>query len=244
MLMARVPIYGKLSFRDRAGQPAEKGISVGKEWTYRSYFEGGTLAAAIWEFQGITPEAFPKGLPIELNISVYRTYTGEIKKGIPGSLSLRNPKTGKMVEVRIFSARDYVIDTQFIPREIISSKGEKLDLFKDMVADDGSVEVWLRCVAPSQYFGAARADMYLRAKDGYFSLNFIKGYIGIWLQMMLLIGLGVMFSTFLSGPVALLATTGMMVGGFFHQFLYEVAFQKTMTGGQVFGGGPFESMLA
>jgi len=242
MLMARVPIYGKLSFRDRSGQPAEKGISVGKEWTYRSFFEGGSLAAAVWTFQGITPDAFPEGLPVEMNISIYRTYTGEITKGIPGSLSLRNPKTGKTVEVRIFSAKDYVIDTQFIPRRIISSKGEKLDLFKDFVAD-GSVEVWLRCVAPAQYFGAAQADMYLRARDGYFTLNFIKGYIGIWFQMMLLIGLGVMFSTFLSGPVAILATFGVLLGGFFHQFLYEVAFQQTMTGGQVFGGGPFESML-
>jgi hypothetical protein len=242
MLMARVPVYGKLTFRDRAGQPAEKGVSVGKEWTYRSFFEGGTLAAAVWTFQNITPAAFPEGLPIELNISVYRTYTGEVTKGIPGSLSLRNPKTGKTVEVRIFSARDYVIDTQFIPRRIISSKGEKLDLFKDFVVD-GSVEVWLRSVAPAQYFGAAQADMYLRATDGYFTLNFIKGYIGIWLQMMLLIGMGVLFSTFLSGPVAILATAGMMLGGFFHQFLYEVAYQQTMSGGQVFGGGPFESML-
>ncbi len=74
------------------------------------------MAAAVWTFQGITPEAFPDGLPIEMNISIYRTYTGEITKGVPGSLSLRNPKTGKTVEVRIFSAKDYVIDTQFIPR--------------------------------------------------------------------------------------------------------------------------------
>ncbi|MGD0382695.1 MAG: hypothetical protein ABSA77_04170, partial [Thermoguttaceae bacterium] len=243
MLMARVPIYGKLSFRDRAGQPAEKGVSVGKEWTYRSYFEGGTLAAAVWTFSGITPEAFPDGLPVELNISVYRTYTGAITKGIPGSLSLRNPKTGKTVEVRIFSAKDYVLDSQFIPRRIISPKGEKLDLFKDFVDDKGEVEVWLRSVAPAQYFGAAQADMYLRAPDGYFTLNFIKGYIGIWLQMSLLVGVGVLFSTFLSGPVAILATVGVMLGGFFHQFLYEVAFQQTMTGGKVFGGGPFESML-
>ena len=63
MLMARVPIYGKLSFRDRAGQPAEKGINVGKEWTYRSYIEGGTLAAAVWTFQGITPKPFPTVCP-------------------------------------------------------------------------------------------------------------------------------------------------------------------------------------
>ena len=124
--MARVPIYGKLSFRDRAGQPAEKGVSVGKEWTYRSYFEGGTLAAAVWTFDGITEEAFPEGLPIELSISIFRTYTGQIEKGVPASLSLRNPKTGKTVEVRIFAAKDYVLDTQFIPREIISPSGEKL----------------------------------------------------------------------------------------------------------------------
>jgi hypothetical protein len=241
MLMARVPIYGTLTFRDRAGQPVAKGVSVGKEWTYRSYFEGGTLAAAVWNFQNITPEAFPYGLPIEMNISVYRTYTGQITKGIPGSLSLRNPKTGKTAEVRLFTARDYVIDTQFIPRRIISSKGEKLDLFKDFVSD-GSVDVVLKSIQPAQYFGAAQADMYLRATDGYFTLNFIKGYIGIWLQMMLLIGMGVLFSTFLSGPVAILATAGMMLGGFFHGFLYEVAFQHTETGGQVFGGGPFESM--
>jgi hypothetical protein len=241
-LVARVPIYGKLSFRDRAGQPAEKGVSVGKEWTYRSYFEGGGLAAAIWTFDGVTPEAFPDGLPIVLHISVYRTYTGEIAKGLPGSLSLRNPRTGKMVEARIFPAKDYVLDEQFIPRQIISPKGEKLDLFKDFV-ENGTVEVWLRSIAPAQYFGAAQADMYLRAPDGYFSLNFIKGYIGIWLQMTLIIAMGVMFSTFLSGPVAILATAGAIVGGFFHNFLYEVAFQHTATGGQVFGGGPFESML-
>jgi hypothetical protein len=242
MLMARVPIYGKLSFRDRAGQPAEKGVSVGKEWTYRSYIEGGGLAAIVWTFQGITPETFPNGLPIELNISVYRTYTGEIAKGLPASLSLRNPKTGKMVEVRIFPVKDYVLDSQFIPRQIMSPKGEKLDLFNDFV-DNGSVEVWLRSIAPAQYFGAAQADMYLRAPDGYFTLNFIKGYIGIWLQMTLLIGMGVLFSTFLSGPVAILATVGAMLGGFFHTFLYEVAYQQTASGGQVWGGGPFESML-
>ena len=135
-----------------------------------------------------------------------------------------------------------MLDQQFIPRRIISAKGEKLDLFDDFV-DNGSVEVWLRSIAPAQYFGMAQADMYLRAPDSYFTLNFIKGYIGIWLQMTLLIGMGVLFSTFLSGPVAILATTGAMLGGFFHTFLYEVAYQQTATGGQVFGGGPFESML-
>jgi hypothetical protein len=241
MLMARVPIYGKLTFRDRAGQPAAKGINVGKEWTYRSYFEGGSLAAAIWTFSGVTPEAFPDGLPIELTISVYRTYTGKITEGIRASLSLRNPKTGKTAEVETFPAQDYVIDSHFIPRKL-NIKGENLDLFKDFVDDDGQVEIWLRSLAPMQYFGSAQADMYLRAADGNFEFNFLKGYAGIWLQMSLLVSLGVLFSTFLSGPVAILATMGVLLGGFFHSFLYEVAYQQTTTGGQVYGGGPFESM--
>ena len=34
-----------------------------------------------------------------------------------------------------------------------------------------------------------------------------------------------------------------MMGGFFHDFLYEVAFQQTAAGGQVFGGGPFSVLL-
>jgi len=48
MLEARVPVYGKLEFLDRTGKPAEKGINVGDEWTYRSFITGGSLAAAVW----------------------------------------------------------------------------------------------------------------------------------------------------------------------------------------------------
>ena len=79
--------------------------------------------------------------------------------------------------------------------------------------------------------------MYLRARDASFALNFVKGYFGIWLQMMLVIALGVMFSTFLSGPVAMLATLGALLGGFFSDFMYRLAT------GQTYGGGPFESFI-
>ena len=36
------------------GNPTAKGISVGKEWDYRSFIEGRTLASAIWTFQGLS----------------------------------------------------------------------------------------------------------------------------------------------------------------------------------------------
>jgi len=236
MLVARVPIYGKIRFTDRSGRPAKKGINVGDEWTYRSYIEGGTLASAVWTFEGITEEKFPDGLPLELTLGVFRTYKGNIEKGIPGSLSIRSPKTGQTVEAKIFSAKEFMTDSQHIPRSLRTADGESLDLFEDLVAD-GRVEIILRCVQPAQYFGAAQPDLYLRARNASFAFNFVKGYFGIWMQMVLVIGFGVMFSTFLSGPVAMLATMGTLLGGFFSNFMMQLA------KGETYGGGPVESLI-
>jgi hypothetical protein len=236
MLVARVPIYGKLSFLSREGKPSEKGVNVGDEWTYRSYIEGGSLATCVWDFDGITEENFPNGLPVELTIEVFRTYKGDIEKGVPGSLSVRNPRTGKKVEVLIFESKEYATDSHLIPRQLQMPDGEKVDLFKDFV-DDGKVEILLQCVAPAQYFGVAQGDMYLRAREASFAMNFIKGYFAIWLQVLLVTTLGVMFSTFLSVPVAMLATLGTLLGGFFSDYMYHLAV------GQTYGGGPFESIV-
>ena len=61
LLRARVPQYGKLRFLDRKGVDVAKGISVGNEWTYRSFIEGGTPAAAIWTFSGINESVLRDG---------------------------------------------------------------------------------------------------------------------------------------------------------------------------------------
>jgi hypothetical protein len=243
-LIARVPVFGTLTFLDRNGEVSKtgKGISVGKEWSYRSYIEGGSNQAAIWKFEGVTEDQFPEGLPVALRISVFRSWKGIIEKGIPGSLSVRLPGTDKWVEAKVFTARDYIIDEQEIPRELEMRDPKhpevvkKLDLFKDLTAN-GEIEIRLKCMEPAQYFGIAQGDVYLRTPDAPFFANFIKGYLGIWLQMSLLTALGVFFSTFLSGPVALLSTAGMLVGGLFHDFLFRLAT------GQTYGGGPFESIV-
>jgi hypothetical protein len=235
MLVARVPVYGKLRFLARDGQPAEKGINVGDEWAYRSFIVGGSYAAAIWSFDGITEDRFPNGLPVEMTIEVFRTYKGEIEQGVPGSLMVRNPKTGLTSARRRFESKEFTVDEHLIPRKLQGQNGKELDLFKDLVSD-GKVQIWLRCEARDQNFGIAQADMYLRAGDAPFAWNFAKGYFGIWLQALLVITLGVTFSTFLSGPVALLATAGALLGGFFNDFMYRLATQQT------YGGGPFESL--
>lgn len=236
LLEARVPVYGSLRFQDRAGRPVEKGISVGDEWTYRSYLEGATLASAVWTFGNVQESLFPEGLPVEMTLGVFRTHKGDLTKGIPGSLSVVNPQTGAKAEVKMFRAKKFSTDTQFISRTVQLPNGEKKDLFRDFVSD-GKIEIHLQCLQPGQYFGAAQPDLYLRATDASFSWNFVKGYWGIWLQMVLIIAFGVMFSTFLSGPIAMLTTVGVLIAGLFRQFMLEVAT------GQNLGGGPLESLV-
>jgi len=220
-LVARVPMYGTLKFRDRQGDPKNpgtwkfkrKGISVGKLFGYRSYIQGNTLAAAIWTFEGIRPEEFPDGLPLDLDIRVYRLQRGNVAEGITGSLTLRNPDTGVRSKERIFKAKEFTLDHILMPIEQEGPEG-KLNLFQDLVTSDGKVEVWLQCVEPGQTFGMARADVYVRGPDASFALNYFKAIVEIWLQILLVTSLAVMFSSFLSGPVAILVTVTAVVMGF------------------------------
>jgi hypothetical protein len=238
LFLARVPQYAAaLRFKDRAGQGTERGISVGKEDKRRSFIEGGTLAAAIWTFTDVTPENYPDDeLPLDVNVRVFRSYKGDIEKGILGSLVLKNPRTGRASSIETFSAKDNAIDRRRIARKLTDPEGNSIDLFEDL-APDGELEVWLQCLDESQYFGVAPGDVYLRASDASFTLNFIKSYVGIWVQMLLVTSLGVMFSTFLSGAVAMMATLAALVMGFYTQTVYDVAM------GKIEGGGPVESLI-
>jgi hypothetical protein len=233
---ARVPVYGKLSFLDRGGRPAEKGVNVGNEWMYRSYIEGGTPAAAIWRFSGVRPEDFPGGINLDMTIRVFRTYKGDVEKGISGSITLRNPKNPKVKYLLTnFIAKEYTIDSHKIPLKF-KDKGTEVDLFRDVVSDDGELEVEIGCLERAQFFGVAKPDVYLFKREGTPWVNFAKGYIAIWLQMVLITAVGVTWSTFLNGPVSMLATIATMVGGYFREFLDELG------RGIALGGGPMESL--
>ncbi|HID75459.1 MAG TPA: ABC transporter permease [Planctomycetaceae bacterium] len=267
MLQARVPVYGKLRFRDTKGFDIDKGIDVGDEWTYRTYIQGATEAASVWTFQGVTEDRFPEGLPVEMTLGVFRTHKGKIEREVLGALSVRNPRTGLTVEVEIFESKEFSVKQIWIPRKITEFSGaeviprrqrlidgsvditpppermnpelanrDEFDLFEDLV-DDGTVEIWLQCLEGGQYFGAAQADLYLRAADAPFVLNFLKGYVGIWLQMVLVIAFGVMFSTLVSAPVALVAQGGVMLLGFFKDFMVQLG------RGELIGGGPSEALV-
>jgi hypothetical protein len=118
-------------------------------------------------------------------------------------------------------------DPQFANRK-------EFDLFKDFVSD-GKIEIWLQCIDSGQYIGVAQSDLYLRAEDGNVAFNFTKGFFGLWMEMIVIISFGVLFSTFLSGAVAMISSIGVLIAGFSRAFLMEIGLNK------VLGGGPVES---
>jgi len=246
VLEARRPLRGQLRFLDREGRPAAKGISVGAEWAYRQYIEGGTAAAAIWTFEGVREEEFPGGLPLEMTIRVFRTYKGTITEGIHGTIQVCNPSNDLRSEPLPIVAREFTIDELLIPRQLttVLADGQvrPADLYADFVSD-GRVEVRLKCLEPAQYYGVAPADFYLRAGSGSFALNYAKGCLGAWFAMLVVTALAVMFSTFLSAPVALVATIAVILTGLFRDFVNKL-FESQLTGDSSIapGGGPIESL--
>lgn len=243
LLRARVPYYGKLSFLDRKGTPVAKGVSVGSEWTYRSFIEGGTPAAAIWTFSGINEDSFRRDangaeiLPLELVVRVFRTFKGNIEKGIQGIVQLRNPDNKDIKsEPWTFTAKDATINSFDWSRKLNDANQKPIDLLADLVSKDGQIEVVVQCLDRAQYYGFAQPDCYVRLPDGNPLWNFVKAQASIWIQMVLVIAIGVTCSTLVNAPVAMMFTISFITLGFFRGFFVDVAVGKQV------GGGPLESL--
>ena len=190
---------------------------------------------------GLTVEVyafFPSKEFVPLTLTVPRELVRTDKKSTSSFSSAR--MIARKIEtpdgIEYWPAREEDLDKSLLKEADGRTDRRSYDLFEDLVSG-GEVEVWLKCEESEQYFGAAQPDLYILAKDASFSLNFFKGYFGIWMPMVLIIGFGVMFSTFLSGPVAMIATAGVMVAGVFKDALSEIA------SGPQYGGGPFESFV-
>lgn len=258
ILMARERIRASsLTFLDRRGNEKDRGVNVGNEWGHRSYIAGGSssLARAIFVFENFRESRFPDPEMIQLdmnNVSVVRTHKGDIEQGVSGSLVIRGLTDDydyRTAPIN-FEANEFAIKTLLIDRlqknctriernpedgrpaeEIVGD----FDLFDDIAAK-GEIEVILRCNESGQFFGVAENDIYFLTDEGSFALNFAKAYVGIWLQMMFIIAASVMFSTFLSGIVAMVAVLSAIVLGCFGALIAELRSQVMV------GGGPLESI--
>ncbi len=242
---ARVPQYGKLQFIDRTGQNKASGISVGNEWTYRSFIDGNTPATAIWTFDNVDESLDPhtanedrdSTLPLALTVEVFRTHKGVIGQAISGTIQLRNPDTKLTSSPLPFKALDAQVAEFDLKREQTSTTDLPIDLYKDLVSSKGQIEVLVKCLEQGQYYGFAQADCYLRRPDGSPVASYAKVYASIWVQAVIVIAVGVTISTLVSGPVALLFTAGFIILGFWRDDFLKIAL------GTSYGGGPMESVV-
>jgi hypothetical protein len=96
-------------------------------------------------------------------------------------------------------------------------------------------QVVVRCESKTQYLGVAQYDLYLLDDTRLFEPNFFKGAVGLWYRLLLVTGLAVTCSTYLSGVIAFLSTMFLYVAGLILDFITQVAL------GQAMGGGPLEA---
>ncbi len=247
-MQARRPQWGKLTFLDRQGLAKERGINVGSEWTYRSYIEGNTQAAAIWTFDNIdrSLDTDGKGLPIGLIVRVFRTHKGVIGQQISGGIQLRNPETNLRSDLIPFGALDNKIEEMRIKPNQTDTEGVERNLYDDFVTPSGQLEIRIQCLERGQYFGFAQPDCYLRLPNASPLLNIIKVYSSIWVQMVIVTSIGVAASALLSGPVAMLLTVSFILLGFFREFFVGIAAGSDYAAfgvPKVYGGGPVESLV-
>ncbi len=254
---ARVPYYSdSLAFFEYTGARKEGGVDVGRELNRQGFFDGGTpwlpntLSRAEFDFSGIVESRFedPNLVVLEMNLGVFRTTKANIQKRVLGSWQIEsvpeNPEEGRVVSERFtFESQEYQTQLMPIKRKIVGQKTDEsgnfepsaeFDLFDDY-AKNGKLKLVLRCEDPNQYLGAARADVYFRSADQPYAWNFFKSYLGIWAQMLVIISLGVAFSTFLNAPVTIVMTAVTMLVGFNTEFIREMLSPDHV------GGGPLES---
>lgn len=95
--------------------------------------------------------------------------------------------------------------------------------------------IYVKCESGGQLLGMAEPDLYMLEGTLPFSLNFVKGAVGLWCRVCIVIGLAVACSTYLSGVLSLLVTMVIFLTGYFTDHINDIAGNRNV------GGGPAES---
>ena len=143
-------------------------------------------------------------------------------------------------ELRNKEVYDYAVTGVEIPAGIFRNAAEG-----DPGVEDGKegrkgprprVSIYVKCESPGQLLGMAEPDLYLLEANQPFSVNFVKGMIGVWCRLCIVIGLAIAASTYLSGVLSLLLTSMIFLLGYATDHLNDLATSRNM------GGGPFQTI--
>jgi ABC-type transport system involved in multi-copper enzyme maturation permease subunit len=137
---------------------------------------------------------------------------------------------------------DYHTDSIPIPRTIFEKAREgepKAFPRPNRPPISPRLTVAIRCDSNTQFLGVAKYDLYLLANEGRFYLNFFKGAIGIWMRVMLVIGIAVACSTYLNGVISMIVTAVLTGLGFFKS---TIMMMVLLLASDVPNPGPFDSL--
>ncbi|MCS6851783.1 MAG: ABC transporter permease [Gemmataceae bacterium] len=263
-LRARQPLYGQLVF-ERGGRRDFSGEQSLREWDYRRYIAGGRASShrAVWLFTDLPADlAGRPSVPCEYAFGIFRlSRPVDEEKGIGCALTFRTWRWHPSREAAYRQERDRhgltpevldrLAETYGIYEEsrVVTNKRTFASvvpggLFRNALSNLPSeglagplLEIEVRCLEAGQYLGVARHDLYLLDDDGFFASNFLKGLVGLWCRLCLVIGVAVACSTYLNGLVAWLSSLVVFGLGLLLDYLTELA------RGTNVGGGPFEAFL-
>ncbi len=132
----------------------------------------------------------------------------------------------------ITDAHSYALD---VPAGLFRNAGQSTPAPQSDGKPGPLLGVSVKCESTSQLVGMAKYDLYFVDGEGDFRLNFLKGAVGLWYRLCLVIGVAVACSTYLSGVVSLVTTLFLCLAG------YSLDYIKLVAAGKNEEGGPFKA---
>ena len=106
-----------------------------------------------------------------------------------------------------------------------------------LAANPDKLEIRVKCNSPGQYIGMASHDLYLLDAENPFWWNFFKGACGLWLLLLVVLGLNIALSTYLSAIISWLAGLFWLLLGLMREFIGGLTDKSDPA-----GAGPMEAL--
>lgn len=204
---------GYLSYMKRSARrwlnpdvPETEEDRLERERLQREKFEPGEATVTFEDLRAADAGGEP--LRLEITLGVYR-FGGAA--GIDPELSIRiaNRDTRRSLVV---GRADYA-DAEREPFRIREDTPRIIEIPAAFIGERATLDVLLRNLTPKHRVGIQRTDAMLLLADRSYEMNFLKGLLILFLEVLVVVAIGVMSSTFLSGPVAILFTAVAWVSG-------------------------------
>ena len=177
-LMAKIPLYASSLIHQAEGEGAAQ-VPPGE----MAGLSGSGKMEAQWQWEGIKISDFPaEEIALQGRFLVLGRVTGGTMKFVA-----INPTSGQKEEA-LAKLKPYENFTVSFPASIL--------------APAGALKVVASAEEPEIYFGVTLRDLFLLKKPGSFTINFLKSVVLIFLQLLVIVPIAVVGSSFLSAPVS------------------------------------------